>query len=110
MSMNVPTPIPRRAETLEILRLMGDCAPILMLTGGDGDKGFGTRWTLHGQQIQPGIARYLMDAGYIAETGVTEFGAHKLNLTPAGIEFRAAGQRWWSGLGFIERLWTKVFG
>lgn len=110
MNAPEPTAIPLRAETLEILRLMGECAPILMLTGGDGDEGFGTRWTLHGQQIQPGIARYLMEAGYIAETGVTEFGARKLGLTPAGIEFRAAGQRWWAGLGFLERLWAKVFG
>lgn len=110
MSTDTPPPIPLRADTLDILRLMGDCAPILMLTGGDGDEGFGTRWTLHGQQIQPGIARYLMDAGYIAETGMTEFGARKLSLTQAGMEFRAAGQRWWSDLGFIERLWTRVFG
>lgn len=89
---------------------MGDYEPMLMLCGGDNDEGFGTRWTVHGQQVQPGIARFLMDAGYLAETGKTDFGARKLTLTVAGIEFRDAGERWWKELGFVNRLWVRLFG
>lgn len=108
--MKLPTghAIPSRAETLEVLRLMGDHVPILMLTG-DPD-GYGTRWTIHGQQVQPGIARYLMEAGHVAERGVTELGARKLCLTDAGRDFRTAGLRWWAGLGLLQRLWIRIFG
>ena len=77
--------IPNRVETLRVLRLMGDCDPILMLVGSD--DGYGTRWTLGGQQVQPAIARYLMDAGYVAENGKTQFGARRLALTADGRDF-----------------------
>ena len=38
------SPIPNRAETLNVLRLMGDYAPMLMLRG-DAD-GYGDRWSV----------------------------------------------------------------
>src|SRR5690349_20931027 len=91
--------IPSRAETLKVLRLMGEHAQILMLTG-DADD-YGTRWTLHGQQVQPAIARFLLDSGFIVEAGHTEFGARKLSLTPRGSKFREDGVAWWSGLSFL---------
>lgn len=100
--------IPNRAETLKVLRLMGEHAPILMLTGSE--DGYGTRWTLHGMQVQPAIARYLMDAGFIAESGRTEFGARKLVLTETGTRFRGVGVRWWSGLGVLQKLKVMLFG
>lgn len=100
--------VPRRAETLEILRLMGDHEPILQL--GDEPDGYGMRWTLHGQQVQPGIARYLMDAGYLTEKGKTQFGARRLMLTESGRRFREEGTAWWSGLGFLEKLRIRLFG
>lgn len=100
--------IPSRAETLEILQFMGDHEPILMLKGDD--DGYGTRWTVHGQQIQPGIARYLMEAGYVADTGATEFGARKLTLTPAGTTFRNDGVRWWKSLNLLEKIRIRIFG
>jgi hypothetical protein len=109
MSPPEPPIIPRRAETLEILRLMGQYAPILMISGDDKD-GVGARWTIHGQPIQPGIARYLMGTNYIVDDGVTELGARKFAITPAGVEFREAGIRWWESLGFFERLKIKFFG
>lgn len=108
MDPSPPPPIPSRAETLEVLRLMGEHEPILMLTGDE--DGYGTRWTIHGQQIQPGIARYLMDAGHIADSGATEFGARKLALTEAGAEFRSDGIRWWAGLNLLEKLRVRIFG
>lgn len=100
--------IPKRAETLQILSLMGEFEPILMLVGDD--EGYGTRWLIAGQQIQPAIARYLMESGFIAERGKTEFGARKLALTDIGREFRDKGQRWWSGLNFLEKLKITLFG
>jgi hypothetical protein len=100
--------IPSRAETLEILRLMGSGEPVLMLTG-DGD-GYGTRWTFRGQQVQPAIARYLMGAGYLADIGATEFGARKLILTPAGTAFRDSGLRWWASLGHFRKLIVRILG
>ena len=56
------------------------------------------RWTLGGQQVQPAIARYLMDAGYVAENGKTEFGARTLALTADGGDFRRRGMAWWASL------------
>lgn len=108
--MNTPaTPsIPNPAETLKVLRFMGNHEPILMLTGSD--DGFGTRWTLHGMQVQPAIARYLMDAGFLAENGKTEFGARKLALTETGTRFREEGVRWWAGLGMLQKLKITLFG
>mgnify|MGYP000940825853 CR=1 FL=1 len=102
------TSIPHRPETLQVLRMMGECNPMLMLVG-DSD-GYGTRWLIHGQQVQPAIASYLMRAGFIAESGTTEFGARKLALTRDGAKFRDSGLRWWSSLGPIERLKARVFG
>lgn len=87
---------------------MGEHAPILML-GGDED-GYGTRWTLHGQQVQPAIARYLMKTGFIADDGATEFGARKLALTPRGSKFRKDGEEWWSSLGLLQKLKITIFG
>lgn len=100
--------IPNRAETLKVLRLMGEFRPILMLTGDD--DGYGTRWVLDGQQVQPAIARYLMSSGFLADTGATEFGARTLKLTDAGTRFRDNGLRWWSSLGFLQRLKVRFFG
>ncbi len=100
--------IPNRAETLRLLRLMGDHAPLLMLRGDD--DGFGDRWTLHGEQVQPAIAAWLMRQGYVADAGATEMGARRLLLTPAGIEFRAQGLCWWAGLGPLAKLKAILFG
>ena len=100
--------IPQRAETLQVLRLMGPFEPILMLTGDD--EGYGSRWTLSGQQIQPAIARFLMDSGFIADSGKTEFGAVKLALTDKGREFRENGLAWWAELNFLEKLKITFLG
>jgi len=94
--------IPQRAETLQVLRLMGPFEHILMLSGDD--DGYGSRWTLSGQQVQPAIASFLMESGFIAEVGKTEFGAIKLNLTEKGREFREKGLVWWGELNFLESL------
>ena len=100
--------IPQRAETLQVLRLISDFEPMLMLTGDE--EGYGSRWTLSGQQVQPAIARYLMESGFVAEIGKTEFGARKLALTDRGTEFRAKGMHWWGGLNFLEKLKITLFG
>jgi hypothetical protein len=100
--------IPNRLETLRVLRLMGDYDPILMLAGSD--DGYGTRWTLGGQQVQPAIARYLMEAGFIAESGKTQFGARTLTLTDAGVSFRERGIAWWASLSVVEKLKVTVLG
>jgi predicted alpha/beta-hydrolase family hydrolase len=100
--------IPGRVETLKVLRLMGDYRPLLMLRG-DAD-GYGTRWTIDGQQVEPAIATYLMKSGYIVDSGATEMGARKLTLTEAGIRFRSDGLAWWAGLGLLEKLKIAVFG
>ncbi|HZV55498.1 MAG TPA: hypothetical protein VFF82_11210 [Rhodocyclaceae bacterium] len=100
--------IPNRAYTLKVLRLMGDHEPILMLTG-DAD-GYGTRWTLGGQQVEPAIARYLMDEAFIIEQGRTGFGAKRLVLTAAGVQFRNEGLLWWAGLNVLQRLRATIFG
>lgn len=103
----MPGPIPGRFEILELMRLMGRFAPVMMLGN---DHGCGTRWTLHGHEVQPGIARYLMEQGYLAESGSTEFGARMLALTDAGLRFRDEGIAWWNSLGIFEKLKVRVFG
>ena len=100
--------IPRRAETLQVLRLMGRHDPILMLRGTD--DGYGTRWTLSGQQVQPAIARYLIDGGFVVDNGATEFGARKLELSDAGIRFRDNGIRWWTSLNLFQKMKVTIFG
>ena len=100
--------IPNRAQTLKLLRLMGEHAPILYLRGED--DGFGDRWTLHGAEVPPAIASWLMQSGYLADCGATEMGARQLLLTPAGIEFRRDGLDWWAQLGPLARLRVIVFG
>lgn len=100
--------IPNRAETLQVLRLMGANAPMLMLSGAA--DGFGARWSIDGHPVQPAIATWLMQEGYIADTGATELGARKLALTAAGVEFRENGLLWWAGLGRFARLKVVIFG
>jgi hypothetical protein len=100
--------IPGRAETLGILRLMTEGHPMLMLGGKPRD--FGTRWVLDGQQVQPAIASYLIEGGYIRATGRTEFGAIVLEMTPSGVGFRQAGQRWWASLNLLQKLRVLFFG
>lgn len=100
--------IPNRADTLRVLRAMGEYQPILMLRGDD--DGYGTRWVLDGQQVQPVIAKYLMAEGLLSDSGPTEFGARRLALTEAGRIFRTNGVNWWSGLGIFQRVWVTLFG
>jgi hypothetical protein len=100
--------VPSRAYTLGVLRAMGDCEPILMLAGCD--DGYGARWTLAGQQVQPAIARYLMEAGFIAERGRTQFGARCLQLTELGRSFRERGLHWWRSLTWTEKLRVTLLG
>jgi hypothetical protein len=109
-NMDVPEhiSIPDRAETLQVLRLMGGTAPMLMLAG-DTD-GYGARWILDGQQVQPAIATYLMKAGFLIDSGATEMGARKLALTDSGTRFRKEGLLWWSSLGFLEKLKIRFLG
>jgi hypothetical protein len=87
---------------------MGDHEPIMMLTGET--DGYGTRWILCGQEVGPAIARYLMEEGFIAETGSTEFGARTLSLTDSGTQFRAEGARWWASLSLLQRLRALITG
>ena len=100
--------IPNRALTLDVLQLMGMHRPVMMLQGSD--DGYGTRWVLDGQQVQPAIIKYLMDAGFVAETGTTEFGARTLTITDSGNSFREKGVIWWESLGFFQRLNIRFFG
>ena len=100
--------IPNRAETLKVLRLMGDYRPMLMLRGAS--DGYGSRWTIDGQQIQPAIATYLMKSSFIADSGATEMGARTLTLTESGTRFRTDGLAWWARLGPLEKLKIVVFG
>ncbi len=102
------TGIPSRAETLKVLRLMGDYRPMLMLRGES--DGYGARWTIDGAQIQPAIATYLMNSGFIADAGATEMGVRKLMLTESGAEFRKDGLFWWSGLNILQRLKVTILG
>lgn len=108
MSRQSIPPVPNRAQTLDVLRHMGAYRPILMLPGYS--DGYGTRWMIDGQQIPPGIAKYLMGAGYVADTGETETGARRLMLTDSGKRLRTNGIRWWQSLGFLERLRVRFFG
>jgi hypothetical protein len=100
--------IPNRADTLRVLRLMGNNRPMLMLTGDE--DGYGTRWTLEGQQVQPAIARYLMAEAMIAEMGSTDFGAKRLMLTAKGQEFKDEGLRWWAELNLLQKLKVTILG
>lgn len=108
MSSSESNLIPNRAETLKVLRLMGNYAPILMLAGDE--DGYGARWTLHGQQVQPAIARYLMKTGFIADSGRTEMGARQLGLTPRGAKFREDGVAWWASLNIFQKLKIMLLG
>ena len=108
MQLDDKTPIPSRAETLKVLRLMGEYAPILML-GGDKD-GYGARWTIDGHPVQPAIARYLMESDLVVDSGATELGARKLALTAAGVQFRKEGLLWWKGLGLLQKLKVMIGG
>lgn len=100
--------VPSRAEMLELLRILAQDEPMILLLGDD--DGYGTRWTLLGQQVQPGIARWLTEEGYIAESGTTELGARRLTLTAAGTDFLDDGERWWAELGFFQKLKVRFFG
>jgi hypothetical protein len=100
--------IPDRARTLGLLCLMGRHAPIMYLRGAP--DGFGDRWVIQGALVEPAIACWLVEAGYIADRGATELGARRLELTAAGIEFRAAGVRWWRSLSLLVKLRVMVFG
>ncbi len=102
-----PAAIPHRAETLQVLRLIIN-EPILMLTGDD--EGYGSRWTISGQQVQPAIARYLMESGFVAEIGKTEFGARKLALTVSGNQFREKGLTWWGELSLFQKIRVTLLG
>lgn len=100
--------IPGRAEMLQLLRLLDENEPILMLAGDD--DGYGSRWIIRGQQIQPAIARYLMNAGYVADTGPTELGARRLALTESGRKFRQDGMLWWNSLGPLQKIKITLLG
>lgn len=104
--MHSPT-IPSQAQTLQILRAL-KAQPMLMLPG-DAD-GYGARWMISGQEIMPAIACFLMDSGYLAETGKTELGARILTLTDEGHQFREKGLAWWSTLNWLEKLKITLFG
>ncbi len=108
MDSSQTTLIPSRAQTLEVLRLMGTHRPILMLPAAD--DGYGARWVLDGQQVQPGIAKYLMQSGFVVDTGATEFGARVLVLTDSGNRFRENGVLWWTSLSFLQRLKITILG
>jgi hypothetical protein len=108
MGAAMKSAIPNRAQTLKLLRLMGEHAPLLLLRG-EAD-GYGDRWTLHGGEVLPAIAGWLMQSGYVADAGATEMGARRLLLTPAGVEFRRQGLDWWAQLGPLARLRVVVFG
>ena len=101
-------PIPYRAQTLDVLRLMGNFRPLLMLPGDD--DGYGARWVLDGGQVLPAIAKYLIDGGFVAQTATTGFGARELTLTDSGQRLLDNGLRWWSSLGLLQRWWVIVLG
>lgn len=99
--------IPNRPAVLNVLRRM-DRQPILML--GSDEHDYGARWTLDGQEIEPAIARYLMEEGYVAAMGVTDMGARIFGLTPSGRAFRQDGIVWWSGLRLLQKLKAILSG
>lgn len=100
--------IPDRAQTLKVLALMGRYTPMLMLSGDE--DGYGARWSVDGHPVEPAIARFLMEANYIAETGTTEMGARQLTLTDSGARFSDEGLRWWSTLNLLQKLKIKLLG
>ena len=108
MTPSPPRPISNRAQTLDVLRLMGRYRPLLMLPGDD--DGYGARWLLDGAQVQPSIAKYLIDGDFVAQTGTTGFGARELTLTESGQRLRDNGLRWWASLSLLQRLWVIVRG
>jgi hypothetical protein len=108
MSPYQKSEIPARYETLMVLHHLGRGEPFMMLPG-DGD-GYGTRWTLGGQQVQPAIAQFLMRHAFVRDAGLTELGAHQLRLTPAGRSFHDKGRQWWDGLGFYDKLKVIILG
>jgi hypothetical protein len=81
----------------------------MLMLRGDTD-GYGARWTIDGQEIQPAIATYLMKSSFITDSGATEMGARTLTLTETGTRFRADGLAWWAGLGLLEKLKIMLFG
>ena len=46
---------------------------------------------LDGQPVLPGIAKYLMNWGFVADEGATDLGARRLRLTEAGRRLRDTG-------------------
>lgn len=108
MASSEQAPIPNQAETLNVLQLMGNYAPILML--GNDAEGYGTRWTIDGHPVQPPIAKYLMQSGFVADAGKTELGAKKLALTESGVEFRREGLLWWNSLSLFQKLKVRLLG
>lgn len=99
---------PQRADMLRMLRLVSEAEPLLMLKGSS--DGYGTRWILSGQQVEPAIVRFLVEHQFIVEAGVTELGARRMALTAAGEKFRADGIAWWAELGFLARLKVTLLG
>jgi hypothetical protein len=87
---------------------MGGRAPMLMLAG-DSD-GYGARWMIDGYPVEPAIARWLMESGYIASSGTTELGVGTLALTESGVEFLKAGALWWNDLSVLQKLKVIIFG
>lgn len=107
-TVSTTSPIPCRAQTLDVLRHIRVCRPILMLRGSD--DGYGTRWLLDGMQVQPVIAEYLMNGGFLADSSATGFGARILTLTDSGQRLRENGLLWWDSLGYLERWRIRIFG
>jgi hypothetical protein len=60
--------------------------------------------------VQPAIARYLMESGFVAENGRTQFGARTLALTADGVRFRERGITWWDGLSLFQKLKVTLLG
>jgi hypothetical protein len=100
--------IPARAETLQVLRAIAADEFMLMFPGAA--DGYGARWTVDGQQVQPAIAGYLMKAGLVVDAGPTGLGARRLALTEAGAECCCDGMAWWQGLSHWQRLLVRLFG
>jgi len=108
MMNNPDSPVPDPAETIKVLSLMGNFAPMLMLRG-DAD-GYGARWSVQGHPVEPAIARYLMELEYVVDAGATEMGARRLTLTESGVRNRTDGMRWWSDLSRWQKLKVRIFG
>lgn len=60
--------------------------------------------------MQPAIATYLMQSGFIADSGATELGARKLALTESSAQFRKDGQLWWAGLSLWQQMKILILG